>query len=131
MIGNDMEEFKQKFAVLVVSCDKYSDLWDPFFSLFEKVSSRVKSPAGFTLVTRGFMVSHLNGNYCHILSAILQFVKIFPVSCFFLLTVYFILINLSLRLSVLTRSCGRAVVQSCSRLAFSFFCLFFTFAFRL
>lgn len=36
MIGNDMEEFKQKFAVLVVSCDKYSDLWDPFFSLFEK-----------------------------------------------------------------------------------------------
>ena len=36
MISNDVEEFKQKFAVLVVSCDKYSDLWNPFFYFFKK-----------------------------------------------------------------------------------------------
>lgn len=29
-------DVKNKFAVLVVSCDKYSDLWDPFFKLFFK-----------------------------------------------------------------------------------------------
>lgn len=27
-------EIKDKFAVLVISCDKYSDLWEPFFNLF-------------------------------------------------------------------------------------------------
>lgn len=31
-----MEEFRQKLAVLVFSCDKYSDLWYPFFSLLDK-----------------------------------------------------------------------------------------------
>ena len=29
-----MLNIKDKFAVLVVSCDKYSDLWEPFFKLF-------------------------------------------------------------------------------------------------
>ena len=29
-----MTDFKDKFAVLVVSCDKYSDMWSPFFTLF-------------------------------------------------------------------------------------------------
>lgn len=29
-----MLDIKDKFAVLVVSCDKYSDLWEPFFQLF-------------------------------------------------------------------------------------------------
>jgi hypothetical protein len=28
------DEIKDKIAVLVVSCDKYSDLWNPFFRLF-------------------------------------------------------------------------------------------------
>ncbi|MDI6792494.1 MAG: hypothetical protein QME81_06460 [bacterium] len=29
-----MTDIKNKFAVVVVSCDKYSDLWKPFFQLF-------------------------------------------------------------------------------------------------
>lgn len=36
MNNNDKNYIKNKFAVLVVSCDKYSDLWDPFFKLFFK-----------------------------------------------------------------------------------------------
>lgn len=31
-----MANIKDKFAILVVSCDKYSDLWGPFFYLFRK-----------------------------------------------------------------------------------------------
>lgn len=30
----EMSDIKDKFAVLVVSCDKYSDLWKPFFKFF-------------------------------------------------------------------------------------------------
>lgn len=31
---DNLNSIKDKFAVLVVSCDKYSDLWKPFFQLF-------------------------------------------------------------------------------------------------
>ena len=34
--NNDKNYIKNKFAILIVSCDKYSDLWDPFFKLFFK-----------------------------------------------------------------------------------------------
>jgi len=34
--NNDKNYIKNKFAVLVLSCDKYSDLWDPFFKLLFK-----------------------------------------------------------------------------------------------
>ena len=30
------QEINEKFAIVVVSCDKYSDLWPPFFDLFFK-----------------------------------------------------------------------------------------------
>jgi hypothetical protein len=30
------DNIKDKFAILVVSCDKYSDLWEPFFELFSR-----------------------------------------------------------------------------------------------
>lgn len=29
-----MLDIKNKFAILIVSCDKYSDLWNPFFKSF-------------------------------------------------------------------------------------------------
>ena len=29
-----MIDIQNKFAILVVSCDKYSDLWNPFFKSF-------------------------------------------------------------------------------------------------
>jgi len=32
--NNDKKYIKSKFAILIVSCDKYSDLWNPFFKLF-------------------------------------------------------------------------------------------------
>jgi len=35
-MNNNINYIKKKFAILVVSCDKYSDLWDPFFELFFK-----------------------------------------------------------------------------------------------
>lgn len=31
-----MLDVKDKFVVLVVSCDKYADLWEPFFELFQR-----------------------------------------------------------------------------------------------
>lgn len=31
---NDTCDIKDRFAILVVSCDNYSDLWEPFFKLF-------------------------------------------------------------------------------------------------
>jgi hypothetical protein len=30
----NISNIKNKFAILVISCDKYSDLWNPFFKLF-------------------------------------------------------------------------------------------------
>ena len=29
-----MPDIQNNFAILVVSCDKYSDLWNPFFESF-------------------------------------------------------------------------------------------------
>src|SRR5438046_834256 len=36
MLTDEVLELRNRFAVLIASCDKYSDVWPPFFSLFRK-----------------------------------------------------------------------------------------------